>query len=195
MSKYAILRDLAVVRRTASLLFKYTSPGISAAASPHANLRMFEALTRMSAELAAFCSNAVIAAPGNENRTTESPDFKNAASLPTTAVGVASIGALQRRAGEKYSGANFSNTFAQIALPDVNVLSAKAGGGSRNLSDASMTCSHVAALWWEALRKSGIVNPSAQLLFARLLAAARTDGSAPGVVIADRGAGLVTSPP
>ncbi|MBM3563721.1 MAG: peptidase S8 [Alphaproteobacteria bacterium] len=164
-----------------------------------ANLRMFDALMRMSVAMAAFRPGTVlVAAAGNESRVNENPDFKIAASLPAAAEGVVSVGALQQQADGKLSIAYFSNTFPQIAAPGVNILSVKVGGGLRALNGTSMACPHVAgvaALWWEALRKSGVVNPSAQLVMARMLASARTDGFASGVVIADRGVGLVTSPP
>jgi len=163
------------------------------------NLRMFDALMRMSAAMAAFRPGSVIvAAAGNESRTNENPNFKIGASLPAAAEGIVSVGALQQQPDGKLGVAYFSNTFPQVAAPGVNILSVKIGGGLRTLSGTSMACPHVAgvaALWWDSLRKSGMVAPAAQLVVARLLASARTDGFAPGVVIADRGAGLVTAPP
>ena len=147
--------------------------------------------------IAAFKSGTVIiAAAGNESKTDVNPDYKIAASLPAAAEGVVSVGALQQVSG-KYGIAFFSNTFPTIAAPGVDILSVKAGGGLRTLSGTSMACPHVAgvaALWWESLRKSGAVNPTAQLVLAKLLATTRTDAFAPGVSIADRGAGLVTAP-
>jgi subtilisin family serine protease len=163
-----------------------------------ANLRMFDSLMQMVRAMAAFRPGTVIvAAAGNESQTNVNPDYKIAASLPAAAEGVISVGALQNVAG-KHGIASFSNTFPQIAAPGVDVLSVRAGGGLRSLNGTSMACPHVAgvaALWWEALRKSGVVNPSAQLVIARLLATARTDSFEPNVAIADRGAGLITAPP
>jgi subtilisin family serine protease len=162
-----------------------------------ANLRMFDSLMQMIRAIAAFKSGTVIvAAAGNESKTDVNPDYKIAASLPAAAEGVVSVGALQQVSG-KYGIAFFSNTFPMIAAPRVDILSVKAGGGLRTLSGTSMACPHVAgvaALWWESLRKSGAVNPTAQLVLAKLLATTRTDAFAPGVSIADRGAGLVTAP-
>ena len=163
-----------------------------------ANLRMFDSLMQMIKAMAAFKPGTVIvAAAGNESRTNVNPDYKIAASLPAAAEGVISVGALQQANG-KYGIAFFSNTFPQVAAPGVDILSVKARGGLLTLSGTSMACPHVAgvaALWWEALRKSGFVDPTAQLVLAKLLATARTDPLAPGVAMADRGAGLVTAPP
>jgi subtilisin family serine protease len=163
-----------------------------------ANLRMFDSLMQMTRAMAAFKAGTVIvAAAGNESRTNVNPDYKIAASLPAAAEGVVSVGALQPADG-KYSVAFFSNTFPQVAAPGVDILSVKLAGGLRTLSGTSMACPHVAgvaALWWDNLRKSGFVSPTAQLVLSKLLAAARTDPFAPGVAIADRGAGLVTAPP
>lgn len=162
------------------------------------NLRMFDALMRMAAAMAAFRSGTVIvAAAGNESRTNENPNYKIGASLPAAAEGVLSVGAVQQQPDGKLGIAYFSNTFPQVAAPGVDILSVKVGGGLRSMSGTSMACPHVAgvaALWWESLRKSRSVNPSAQLVVARLLGSARTDVFAPGVVIADRGVGLITSP-
>lgn len=148
--------------------------------------------------IAAFRSGTVIvAAAGNESKTNVNPDYKIAASLPAAAEGVISVGALQQFSG-RYGIAYFSNTFPVVAAPGVDILSVRVGGGLRTLSGTSMACPHVAgvaALWWESLRKSGDVNPAAQLVSAKLLATARTDAFAADVAIADRGAGLVTAPP
>ena len=163
-----------------------------------ANLRMFDSLMQMTRAMGAFRPGPVIvAAAGNESKTNIKPDYKIAASLPAAAEGVISVGALQQANG-KYGIAYFSNTFPQVAAPGVDILSVKVGGGLRTLSRTSMACPHVAgvaALWWEALRKSGSVAATAQLVLARLLASARTDLFAAGVSTADRGAGMITAPP
>jgi subtilisin family serine protease len=170
----------------------------SALEAYRANLRMFDSLMQMAKAMAAFKPGIVIvAAAGNESKTNVNPEYKIAASLPAAAEGVTSVGALQQTDG-KYSIAYFSNTFPQLAAPGVDILSVKVGGGLRTLSGTSMACPHVAGvatLWWESLRKSGFVSPTAQLVIAKLLATARTDAFAPGVALADRGAGLITAPP
>jgi subtilisin family serine protease len=162
-----------------------------------ANLRMFDSLMQMSKAMLAFQPGAVIvAAAGNESKTNINPNYKIAVSLPAAAEGVLSVGALQH-ASEKYSIAFFSNTFPQLSAPGVDILSVKVGGGLRTLSGTSMACPHVAgvaALWWDALQRSGVVHPNAELVVAKLRATARTDSFDPSVAIEDRGAGLVTAP-
>lgn len=170
----------------------------SALEAYRANLRMFDSLMKMIKAMAAFGQGAVIvAAAGNESKADVNPEYRIGASLPAAAEDVLSVGALME-AGGVYGVAPFSNTFPQVAAPGVDILSVKAGGGLRTLSGTSMACPHVAgvaALWWEALRKSGHFNPSAQLVLAKLLSSSRTESFAAGVAIADRGAGLVTAPP
>jgi hypothetical protein len=60
-----------------------------------------------------------------------------------------------------------------------------------------MACPHVAgvaALWWEALRKSGQVRATASLVTANLVTKARTDVIEAGLTTDDRGAGMITAP-
>lgn len=160
------------------------------------NLRMFDALMGLIRARAAFGGEVVVvAAAGNESKRQESPDYEIAAGLPAAADGIVSVGAA-RETPEGLRIADFSNTLPVISGPGVNVLSARSGGGLKALSGTSMACPYVAgvaALTWQELRAAPVPN-SARSVVARLLARARTDVFAPGVQIADRGAGLAMAP-
>jgi subtilisin family serine protease len=162
-----------------------------------ANLRMFDALMQMIKARGAFGHEpVVVAASGNESKTQINPDYKIAASLPAAAEGVISVGALQRTKN-LYEVAPFSNIFPEVSAPGVGIVSANRQGGLVALSGTSMACPHVAgvaALWWEALSKSGRVIPTSKLIVDKLRGTARTDVFASTVQISDRGAGLVTAP-
>ncbi len=158
------------------------------------NLRMFDALMDLIRARAAFGSGTlVIAAAGNESRREDNPNFEIAAGLPAAADGVISVAA----AGEDPAGwriADFSNTFATITGPGVNILSARSGGGLRSLRGTSMACPHVAgvaALLWEQVRGEAVPR-NAATVEARLRSRANTAGFAPGTQVPDRGLGMVS---
>jgi subtilisin family serine protease len=160
------------------------------------NLRMFDTLMAMVQARAAFGpGNLIIAAAGNESKRDARPDFKIGASLPAAAQGVVSVGALLE-GQQGYAIARFSNTFPQISAPGVDILSAGLDNGLLSLSGTSMACPHVAgvaALWWEAVRKSP-QRPTAANVLVKLLGSARPDVFEPGVDAADRGVGIVAAP-
>jgi subtilisin family serine protease len=161
-----------------------------------ANLRMFDALMEMIRGLEPFGSGCVvIGAAGNGSHRELNPDFEIAVELPAAADGVVSVAALAQ-SPQGLTIAPFSNTFAQISGPGVNILSAKNGGGLTSKNGTSMACPHVAgvaALWWEEVLASPLpANPTT--VIAKLLASAATDGFAAGVEVADRGVGLVRAP-
>lgn len=158
-----------------------------------AHLRMFDSLMEVMRANEAFgkCP-IVVAASGNES---ERPKFEIAASLPAAAEGIVSVGAL----GQSNKGlqiATFSNTYPQLSAPGVNIVSAKAGGGTVAFSGTSMACPHVAgitALWIEHGRKTPA--PSlAQGVVAKLINACSYQGLASGYDMADVGYGLVQAP-
>jgi subtilisin family serine protease len=135
------------------------------------------------------------AAAGNESHRDVNENYEIAVSIPAAAEGVISVGALQE-SPQGWRVATFSNTFPQLSAPGVNILSAKLGGGLRALNGTSMATPHVAgvaALWWEAVRRSS-TRPSSAAVLAKLLASARTEGFVPGVDEADRGLGIITAP-
>jgi subtilisin family serine protease len=161
-----------------------------------ANLRMFDAVMQMIRSLEPFGNGAVVVgAAGNGSHRDVNPDFEIAVELPAAADGVVSVAALAQSQGG-LQVAPFSNTFAQISGPGVDVLSAKLGGGLTSKSGTSMACPHVAgvtALWWEVVNASPVPATPATVT-AMLLATAATNGFASGIEVADRGVGLVRAP-
>ena len=135
-------------------------PGhVAGARAYRGNLRVFDALMQLVRAREAFGEGTmVVAAAGNESQRDVNPNYEIAASLPAAAEGIVSVGALGR-AGDRFDIAPFSNTFPVVSGPGVGILSAKAGGGLRELSGTSMATPHVAgvtALWWEQVQQSGL---------------------------------------
>lgn len=159
------------------------------------NLRMFDALMAMFKAQNAFNgSPIVIAAAGNESKRDMDSKYKIAVSVPAAAEGVISVAAAHRL-GSEYGIANFSNSFAHVAAPGVDVLSAWPGGTLHSLDGTSMACPHVAgvaSLWWERAVKMNepIVSTA---VYAQLMSTARKL-FATNFNSSDFGSGLITSP-
>lgn len=160
------------------------------------NLRMLDSLMGMFRVQAAFnASPLVIAAAGNESRRSINPDYRIAASLPASAEGVVSVAAAGLN-GSLYDIADFSNSFAMITAPGVDIVSAWPGGRLHAIGGTSMACPHVAgvaALWWEKLRESRAPQ-LAQTVSSHLTTHARKDCFTSHYDSSDFGHGLVTAP-
>jgi subtilisin family serine protease len=157
------------------------------------NLRLFDAqMMLLRAQRAIQREALVVSASGNQSRRQIEGRFRVAASLPSAADGVISVGAVGRTpAGLQV--AKFSNTLPTISGPGVNITSAWPGGGLKTLSGTSMACPHVAgvaALWWQSLGAMA----SAETVEAKLVALADYSSFAPGFDYTDIGRGLVRAP-
>jgi subtilisin family serine protease len=160
-------------------------------------VRVFDALVHSLNTLTVLQRRGLIlvAASGNESARKAEKPYVVDVSLPAAALGVLSTGAVAR-GPNGYEIADFSNANPQLCAPGVDIVSAKLGGDLSPGSGTSMATPHIAglaALWWERTLRE---NPNAdgELVRRKLLDSCRTDGFAPGVRIADRGAGLARAP-
>jgi subtilisin family serine protease len=163
----------------------------SALAAYRGNVRLFDALMQMIKARAPVGSGAVVvAAAGNESHR---PTFTVPA--PFGVDGLIEVGAVGRGAHDLLEIASFSNSMPSVAAPGLDIVSAKIGGGLTISSGTSMACAHVAgvaALQWEALNTSAVVN--AMEVASNLLTNARTGIFARNLNSNDWGTGLVAAP-
>lgn len=159
------------------------------------NILLFERLASFISAQGAFGSTAIlVAAAGNESQREVNADFEISVSPPAVADGIVSVAALGTSA-QGFMVADFSNVGARLSGPGVNIQSAKVGGGLRSMSGTSMATPHVAgvaALWAQKLAAENQLN--GQLLAARLVSSATTNGMRTGFDPGDIGAGMVQAP-
>lgn len=157
------------------------------------NLRLFDAIMgQFRARRSSGGEPLVVAASGNDSLRARDPRFRIAASMPSAAQDVISVGAL-RQTGAGLAIASFSNSQPTLSAPGVGVMSAWPGGGVKSLQGTSMACPHVAglaALWWQSLEP----RASAEIVRAKLLANTDFQPLAPGYDHTDVGYGLAKAP-
>lgn len=158
-----------------------------------ANVELFEQMADLIRALESFKqATVIIAAAGNES---DRPRYEIAVSPPAVSEGFISVAALGR-GPQGLVVAPFSNTFANVSGPGVQIVSAQIGGGLRTLSGTSMATPHVAgvaALWAEKIMGNGGPLTGKQLT-AMLVASATDTGLEAGFDPFDVGGGLVRAP-
>ncbi len=157
------------------------------------NLDLFGSVAAVIQTKGPFGQSAlVVAATGNESERGAPEPYTIAIAPPAASEGFIGVVALQQDGDGDFAVASFSNTGAAVAAPGVGIVSAKAGGGLRNMSGTSMATPHVAgvaALWAEQLTEGDRFNT--ELLADRLRGNSREIAD---LAYADGGAGLVQAP-
>jgi subtilisin family serine protease len=139
----------------------------------------------------------IIAAAGNESKA-DAPDkpYRITASMPAAAIGILSVGALERLPSGMLRVASFSNSRVNLVAPGVDIVSAAKNGGLAVASGTSMACPHVAgvsALVWHRLISRG--DPlNVETVRTQLLASAKTERIEPNTPPQDMGLGIPEAP-
>lgn len=166
--------------------------------SYRANLEIFDCLVQMLAMQEPFTGGAIlVAAAGNDSSRSAGGEFVMSACPPAGADRVVSVGSLDphdNAGGLRVS--SFSNCGVVVTAPGRDIVSAAVGGGLRTLSGTSVAAPHVAgvaALWWQAIRQSGL-PANATLVRSKVVSRAESAGFSRAVYPSERGAGLAVAP-
>jgi len=159
-------------------------------------LLLFDSLFELvKAQAALYQPCLVVAASGNESRRDRSAEHEIAASPPSNARGVLSVGALMESAAG-LQVAPFSNSQVILSAPGAAIPSASHEGGLVAWDGTSMATPHVAgvaALWAQKLMADGDDLDYEQLR-SKVIASCTLGPLAPGRQRDDVGAGLVQAP-
>jgi len=168
----------------------------TALAHYRANARVLDLLTVLVSGTAfSETGSLVIAAAGDDSRrcaTSPQVAFAAPASVPASAVGALSVGAVAAHPAGLIA-ASFSSLYPRLCAPGVGIPVARHGGGvcaAAGTAIAMASAAGVAALWCQHLGPTA----RARHVTAQILASARPGVFAAAPDPADVGAGLITAP-